>query len=117
MKASITLESAFIYPLTIAITFTLIIYSFAMHDRLSSKATAYTHLIKQYQSDSVDTDATSLSKELSKVCLLSNSTSVYSYNLGEVHLKDRHGITSLSFSHYERCTFIRNSRAILQIIN
>ncbi len=102
MKASVTVESAVIYPIIIAITCALILRGFYMHDRLSAKATAYTHLIKQYQTASTDYDSGTVTGELSQVCLLSGSASVYSSDSQSITISHKLGDFTVPFTHYER---------------
>ncbi len=102
MKASLTLEGTFIYPIIIGVTCILIIQCFNLHDRLSCKATTYTHLVKQYLSDDTSSDLSSLTDDLSEVCLLHYAIGATNKNDDAVIVKHKLGDFIVSFSHYER---------------
>ena len=114
MKASITLEGSIIYPITITTICILILYSFSMHDRLSTKATAYTSLIQQYHKDDNDISDDFLQEDIDAVCLLSDSSSIHDLSSNRVVIKHRLGKIIVSFTNYERCQFIRNIETIIK---
>ncbi len=122
MKASITLESSIIYPMIIFISMMLILYTFFIHDKLSIKSNAYRVLMEDYSSNSISS-LSSIEESLNEKCLLS-----YTYNINYESDKNTISITShpntfpsfstnLSFTNYERCSFIRQYYALFQLLH
>lgn len=117
MKASLTLESSFVYPVTILITCILIIYGFRLHDRLCSKSEAYIELIQLYSSPQQALNTNDFINHINDCCLLSRSPRLKAYTREQIHLSHSTGQIIVNFSNYDRCCFIRRINATLDLIN
>lgn len=123
MKASLTIEAAYIYPVIIISTILMILYGFYIHDRLAVKSAAYRILISTYQADNREYSGQSaelceqISEELDNVCLLNSSYHIYNTEESTV-IEDIYGNSlSVSFTGYLRCTFIRQYHAVFSAFN
>lgn len=118
LKGSITIESAFIYPIIIFFCMLIILYSFYCHDKVSVKANAYTSLIKSYFNEDTAYDKTNFQSSLNSFCLLKdNYTSSYNKYSKKLCLTDRYGFFfNVGFSSFERCDYIRQYYCIIKQI-
>lgn len=127
MKASLTIEASFIYPMIIFSTIALIFYGFFIHDRLASKAFAYNNFLKEYLTDNKKyIDSTSkfeniknnIHDDLKEKCILNSPYKVFANaNNNSILLKDFYGnYMEIKFSSYERCEFIRKYHSVFKII-
>ena len=116
MKASLTIEASFIYPIIIVFIMLTIIYSFYCHDKVAVKANAYTSLVKNYFNEKTTYDKSNLETSLASFCLLKeNYTCSYNEYTKELSLKDNYGIIfNVGFSSFERCDFIRQYYCIIK---
>ena len=130
MKATLTIEASFIYPIIIVCSVVLIMYSFYAHDRLAVKSESYTILIKDffdgetYSYDSKNNDYSDLYNEINDILdevnlLNSNYSIAYDTKTDTLSLTNkRHGSSmNISFTNYERCTFIRRYYTIISAIS
>ena len=119
MKGSTTIEASFIYPLILVLMFVTILYNFYVHDKVSTKANAYTHMIKSYFNES-NFYKSDFENSINNFCFLPNSyTCSYDTLRKQLNLQDKYGHSfSVSFSSFERCDFIRQYYClIIQIIS
>lgn len=117
MKASLTLESTFIYPIAILITCILIIYGFRLHDKLCSKSEAYIELIQLYSRPKQTLNTKDFTDHIDDSCLLSRSPRLKVYTREQIHLSHSTGQIIVNFSNYDRCSFIRKINATLDFLN
>ena len=119
MKGSTTIEASFIYPLILILVFFTILYNFYVHDKVATKANAYTYMLKSYFTEK-DYTSSDFNNSMDNFCFLPNSYTC-SYNTLEkkLHLQDKYGHSFyVSFSSYEKCEFIRRYYClIIQIIS
>lgn len=109
MKGSLTIEASFIYPIIIAFIILSIMSSFYFHDKVSSKANAYTSMIKSYFNEENEYDKSQFVNSLDEFCLIKNSyTCSYNKYTKKLCLMDNHDhFFNVPFSSYERCEYIR----------
>lgn len=122
MKASLTIEAAYIYPIIIISTIALILYGFYIHDRLATKSAAYKTLIQTYQADNLKYPEQSeelcskIREEINSVCILNSSYRIYNNN-EIIVIEDAYGhFMNVSFTGYQRCTFIRQYHTVFNAI-
>ena len=127
LKASMTLESSFIYPIIIIVSVMLIMYTFFIHDKVAVQSGLYRILIDKNEDmttdDSLNDSLDDICTQLESICLLTHSFDIkYLEDSGTLKLtddstSDTTAITSsVSFSGYERCDYIRQYYAILSQI-
>ena len=116
MKASLTIEASFIYPIIIVFIMLTIIYIFYCHDKVAVKANADTSLVKNYFNEETTYDKSNLETSFASFCLLKeNYTCSYNEYTKELSLKDNYGIIfNVGFSSFERCDFIRQYYCIIK---
>ena len=119
MKGSVTIEASFIYPLILVLMFSTILLNFYIHDKVSTKANAYTYMVNSYFEDK-NFDKTAYANSMEDFCFLSDTyTCSYNSNTKKLCIMDKYGhFFNVSFSSYERCNFIREYYClIIQIIS
>ena len=116
MKASLTIEASFIYPIIIIFIMLTIIYCFYCHDKVAVKANAYTSLVKSYFNEETTYDKSNFEASLTSFCLLKGGyTCSYNECTKELSLMDNYGIIfNIGFSSFERCDFIRQYYCIIK---
>lgn len=122
MKASLTIEAAYIYPIIIMSTISMILYGFFIHDRLAVKSAAYKILISTYQADNREYPGQwtelceKIRDEAGHVCLLNSSYRIYNNN-ESIAIEDSYGRSmNISFTGYRRCAFIRQYHAVFDAL-
>ena len=118
MKGSLTIEASFIYPLVILLTCFTIMYCFYCHDKVSTKANAYTSMIKSYFSEEKSYDQSTFTSSLDDICLLVNDYACsYNKNSKKLSITDTYGHSyTVSFSAIERCDYIRSNYCLIKTI-
>ena len=121
MKGSLTIEASFIYPIIISFIFLSIMCSFYFHDKVSSKANAYTSMIKSYFDEEKEYDKSKFANSFDEFCFLKNSyTCSYNKYTKKLCLMDKYdNFFNIPFSSYERCEYIRQYYCLIKrnIIN
>ena len=73
MKGSLTIEASLIYPLVIILSVFTITYCFYCHDRVATKANAYTSMVQHYLSQEESYNLSNYANSLNDICLLTNN--------------------------------------------
>ena len=118
MKGSLTIEASLIYPLIIILSIFTITYCFYCHDKVVTKANAYTNMVQNYFSQEESFNPSSFTNSLDDICLLTNNYN-YSYNQQKnlLSITDKYGYSyKVRFSSYERCDFIRQNYCVIKKI-
>lgn len=124
MRAAFTLESSFIYPLVITLCVILIFYSFLIHDKIVIRSDMYRVLMENYYHNDEDFPEYDTVKRLKDKCMLNHSFKLeYEKKSDTLQLIDLSPSlfttmsTSIAFTGYERCDFIRQYYTIIHYLN
>lgn len=119
MKASLTIEASFIYPMIITITFLIILYGFYAHDRLVIKSQCYRTLISNMDSGGSAPDMSLLQDNIEDTCILSLPYSLsYDSDSETISVSDGCGSSmSISFTNHSRCEAIQRYHALMDIVS
>ena len=116
MKGTLTIEASFIYPIIITFIFLSIMCNFYFHDKVSSKANAYTSMIKSYFNEDKEYDKSPFADSFNNFCLIKDSYKC-SYNkyTKKLCLMDKYGnFFNVPFSSFERCEYIRQYYCLIK---
>lgn len=114
MKASLTIESSVVFPISIFVSILLILYSFFIHDIVVVRSDMYRILMENHCRNDDDADVYDICARLEDKCLLThNFTAKYEDQSNTLRLSDSTSsdwfslTANVSFSGYKRCDFIR----------
>lgn len=118
LNASITIEASFIYPIIFVFIMLTITYCFYCHDKVTTKANAYTSLVKNYFDEETSFNKSDFEASLNSFCILKNNyTCSYNNYTKKLCLMDNYNnYFYVGFSSFERCDFIRQYYCLIKQI-